>query len=551
VNTINITSNTTLNGNFTANGLGVNILNQTCLYQLAPTSQEGCVLSLGANDVTGFSTYTLSGSKFVLGSNINVTDEINLNAGIIVLGTSTLTAPRVVISNSTLLQTPGNAFVVGNLENSGTINLNNNTLSVDGNTSMNAGSKLQVNITPQSNGKIENTGTATFAANSTLIPEVRISDFGVNTNVRNGEVRTIANNVSGIPIIQNNNGLLQWVASANTGDLVITANIGVTNFLAPKLSVAANNAVSALFAYTGSDTLFSGLQAQMIAQHDENLIHAAERLHPETNDGAFRMVQGNTDKVFGILETRMLGSYLTTSPESTQVATNGSTAQLGSASNLASGNAVWVQGFGDRGAQSNAKGVDGYSSSAAGFALGIDKPLDEAGNKRLGFALGYTRGNVTDTGNTVGNRTDINSFLGAAYGSLVMEDWYVNGMLGVGRNTYDTYRRLIENTATGNHDSWQFSGRVDVGMPILFSDNLTFVPMASLDYSHIKESGYIESGESLTPVLDSTTRPELPPQQVYVNGIPQFNQGVSLTPFAQALEAKPFTACKKKAGGQI
>lgn len=515
VNTINILSS--FSGNFTANGLGVNTLNQTCPFELTPISQQGCVLSLGANDVTGFSTYTLSGSKFVLGSNINVTGEINLNAGIIELGTSILTAPRVVISNNTLLQTPGNAFVVGNLENNGTINLYNNTLNVDGNTSMSAGSKLQVNITPQSNGKIENTGIATFADNSTLIPEVRISDFGVNTNVRNGEIRTIANNVSGIPTVQNANILLQWVASESAGNLIITANIDVPDFLAPQITPAAKNVINALFSYTGDDKVFTGLQAQMIAQRESNLISAAERLHPEANDGAFRMVQGNADKFFGILESRLTANYLKATPDPMQVAAAAPVSQLGSANPVMS-KGLWVQGFGDRGSQDGMNGFDGYASSSAGFAAGVDKSIDAAGDQRVGFAAAYTRGNVTNSGNTVNNRADINSFMAAAYGSWAMDDWYVNGMVGVGRNTYKTYRRLLEHAATGNHDSWQFTGRMDAGVPILLSETLMLIPLATLDYTHVSESSYSEKGKTTVKVLDPSGN------QVIENGLPQFTQ---------------------------
>ena len=545
VNTITIASGDFNSANFTANGVGVNTLNWNCTTELTPISQAGCVIG-GNGNVTGFTSLNLSGSKFALGSSVNVTDEINLNAGIIVLGTlasSPLTAPRIVVGNNTLLQTSfGDAFVVGNLENNGTINLNNQTLNVDGNTSMNAGSKLQVNITPKSNGKIENTGTATFATNSTLIPEVRISDFGVNTNVRNGEIRTIANNVSGIPTVQNANSLLQWVASESAGNLIITANIGVPDFLAPKISPAAKNAINAVFAYTGSDTLFTGLQAQLIAQRDDNLISAAERLHPESNDGAFRMVQGNADKFFGILESRLTANYLKATPDPMQVAAAAPVSQLGSANPVMS-KGVWVQGFGDRGSQDGINGFDGYASSSAGFAAGVDKAIDAAGNQRVGFAAAYTRGNVTNSGNTVNNRADINSFMAAAYGSWAMDDWYINGMVGVGRNTYQTYRRLLEHASIGNHDSWQFSSRVDAGMPILFSDNLTIIPLATLDYTHVNESGYTEKGDTTSKVFDSTGF-----TQVIENGLPVFKQ--SSAPTNLVIEGRDFDSIRGGIGAK-
>ncbi|WP_020181794.1 autotransporter domain-containing protein [Methylotenera sp. 1P/1] len=540
VNTINISAQFLNGGSFTANGLGINTLNLNCANGLTSTDTTKCQIINSNGNVTGFTSYNLTGNGFKLGNNVNVTDSINLNANLVELTVaSILTAPLITIGQNTtveLLQDSNNptnplnivSRVAGNLVNNGTINLNSNTLEVDGNLVMNAGSKVQLNVTPTTQGHFNNTGTATFDAGSTLAPVVNLSAFGTYTNIRNGETRTIANNASGIPTIENANSLLQWLASTSTGDLVITANIGVTDFLAPKLTTAAKNAVDALFSYTGSESLFLGLQAQLLAQRDENLVQAAERLHPETNDGAFRMVQGNTDKVFGILESRLTNNYLKATPENMQVATTGKLSNLEDGSPTLS-KAIWVQGFGDRGLQNGLQQFDGYTSSAAGFAAGIDQALDAAGNQQVGFAVAYARGNVTNTGNTVNNRSDINSFLGAAYASWAMDNWYINGMVGVGRNTYETYRRLLENTAIGRHDSWQFSSRVDVGMPLLMSDSFTFIPLASLDYSHIKESGYSENGKSLTPLLDSTTRPDLAPQPVYINGIPQFNQGQTPT----------------------
>lgn len=554
VNTITIASNDFNSANFIANSIGVNTLNLNCTTELTPTSQAGCGIGgTGAGNVTGFSSYNLFGSKFVLSNSVNVTDVINLNAGIIELSTtasSPLTAPRVVVGNNTLLQmSPASgadafntAYIVGNLENNGTINLNNNTLDVNGDVNMNAGAKLKLNITPASNGKINNSGTATFLPNSTLIPEVNISQFGVNTNVRNGEVRTIANNVSGLPTVQNANSLLQWVASENAGNLIITANIGVPNFLAPQLSPAAKNAINAVFAYTGSDAVFTGLQAQLIAQRDENLISAAERLHPESSDGAFRMVQGNADKFFGILESRLTANYLKATPDPMQVAATAPVSQLGSANPVMS-KGVWVQGFGDRGSQDGMNGFDGYASSSAGFAAGVDKAIDAVGNQRVGFAAAYTRGNVTNSGNTVNNRADINSFMAAAYGSWAMDDWYLNGMLGFGRNTYQTYRRLIEHASSGNHDSWQFSSRVDAGMPILFSDNLTFTPLATLDYTHLNESGYTENGDTTVKVFDSTGF-----NQVIVNGLPQFKQASA--PTNLVVESRDFDSIRGGVGAK-
>lgn len=557
VNTINVTKN--ISGSITANGLGNNVLNinATCFI----LGSGNCASS---GSVSGFTTMNVTGTPSQLNGSFSVTGDINLLSGEEGVfnfqnGTTgtrssqlngSLTANRVIIGPranwagtsfgfSNFVDTIGT--ITGDLINQGNLNLSRATLNIDGNANMVAGSSLLLAVDSAQQGQLNTTGTTTFDSGSILIPTA----FS-GARIDKGFSFIAVTNVSGIPLVQSP-GFLQFLPSLVGDDLLLTATIGVPSFLADQVTQSASNAVDAVFNYTGNETLPVELQTQLLQVKGNNLISTAERLRPEINDGAYRMVQGNTDKVFNMLETRLLSNYLPTTAEPANVAANGNVKGIGETSILSKG--VWVQGFGDRGLQDRLKGVDGYTSSVAGFAFGADQNLDDAGNKRLGFALAFARGNVSNTGDTANNRNDINSYLASTYGSWAMEGWYINGMLGIGRNTYETSRKLVQYTADGQHDSWQFSGRIDAGMPILVDDNISLVPIVSLDYMRLKESGYTEKGTDSR--IATIPNPNNPSQQIQLieNGLPVFTQADS--PINLQVDSRTFNSIRSGLGGKV
>ena len=503
VNTINFRLNqANASFNITANGLGNNSLNLDCQTIGAKCQLRGTT--------TGFTSYQLDGKDFELFNNINVSGDIRLNANRVVFSDfSTLTAQNVVVGSGATLEPVGVAptNIVGNLVNKGSILLDRSTLNVSGNTEMQAGSKLILTVGgPDGTPLLNTAGTTTFVGGSVVTPKLYKQIQAIsNSKVRvaNGTQFTLATNAVGLPTIENNAGFLQWIGSNSTGDFVITAKTGVTSFLADAITPAAKNATEALFSYTGEAIIPVGLQAELLDTEGLNAIRAAERLRPETNDGSIRAVQMSTDKLFNLLDNRLLTNQLPSTlqansaePTITAAAVSNTLSDASSGNSPTIGKGVWVQGFGDRAQQQSTGGFDGYNISAAGMAIGIDREL-EAGNAntRVGAALAYTRSNVSNTGNTVSNRIDINSFMAAAYASQAYDGWYLNGALGVGRNTYESNRKFNTRTAMGEHDSWQLSGRVDAGWPILIDESFTVIPTAALDYMHLKESGYKENGK--------------------------------------------------------
>ncbi|MCB5205629.1 autotransporter outer membrane beta-barrel domain-containing protein [Methylovorus mays] len=528
-----------------ANGLGNNIYNFNCYeannftYPDTVVTNPSCGL---AGSVSGFSEVNLSGGFTALYTTLNVSGDITIDSRTLLDSTATLTAANVVVGQTGKLEASGITVginneignIIGNLVNYGTVNIGDATFNVSGNISMMAGSYFVMAIGPNQTGLLIAGGSTTFDSNSIIAP--RLTRY--SRAVRDGDTFVVANNASGLPQVDNTNGFLQWDVSLSGTDLLLIADVGVPASMRAKVSEAAIRAVDSLFQYKGDAQLPTDLQKQLLSLRDDNAASAAERLRPEIHDGALRTVMSNSDKVFGMLNTRLVDTYLSKNQGMASRETQ----------EILPGKGLWVQGFGDRGIQKSQQGIDGYNVSSAGMAFGLDREWDGDDSLRVGAAAGYARSNITNSGYTVNNRNDINSFMAAAYAAKTWDGMYLNTMLGAGLHTYQTRRQLINHTATGRHDSWQYSARMEAGWPMLWRDDVTLIPMASLAYSHIRESAYEENGKFSRMIVD-TSRPDIAePIPVYVNGMPQY--ALDSSPINLAVDARSFDSFRGGVGGK-
>ena len=465
-----------------ANGLGNNTVNAVCYSG-----------TCSAGNLTGITTLNMSGTGAILDETIQLTGDANLNATLVKLGGS-LTAANVNIgSGSTLSGDTSSSIgtINGNLASNGaTIDLGTATLNVSGNASFNTGSSIHTTLGASSYGKIVLGGTGTVASGVTLVPTVS------GTSLTNGQTFTIATNTTGLPTVTNGTGLFQWSVSNSGGDLVLGVHLGIPSFLAPTVSQAATNVTDFLVNYTGSNADLLKLNSELMALQGIEVKRNVERLHPEIHDGSFRLVQGNSDRLFGIVAGHLFDAQI--------AGLRGSAAASGIASgeSASSQPGVWVQGYGYGGTQQSSTIYDGYSASATGMAFGAGRLYGDSERLRVGGTFSYARGKVDNTGYTDINRIDIDSYLGAVYGSWTGEPWYVNGMLGVGRNTYETRRMAMSRYANGNHDAWQWNVGLEGGWPLALDDAWTLVPQVGLHYTRLAESAYDESGSIIALHID-------------------------------------------------
>ena len=216
----------------------------------------------------------------------------------------------------------------------------------------------------------------------------------------------------------------------------------------------------------------------------ESVRKAAEQARPEINGATHQASMNVTDKVFGLVGSRLDEIHLASVAGRSGIAT-------GDETRTADGTGVWMQAFGAKGNQDRRANTDGYSTDAYGFAIGADQLIDD--ETRVGFVGSYGQSRVLSQGDNLGDRTSIDSYQGAIYGSTLLRKLYLNATLGLGYHDYTSNRLVLDNGIKGSHDAWQYSGKLDAGYPIKFSA-VTLVPVASLAYSHLAESGYTESG---------------------------------------------------------
>jgi outer membrane autotransporter protein len=96
-----------------------------------------------------------------------------------------------------------------------------------------------------------------------------------------------------------------------------------------------------------------------------------------------------------------------------------------------------------------------------------------------------------------GNGSELDSHLGALYGSYDGGRYYIDAIANVAFNTYETNRQIrvgaINRQAKGNFNGRQYSAKVVAGYP-MGNDGTTVVPMASAQATRLHLDSYTETG---------------------------------------------------------
>jgi len=121
--------------------------------------------------------------------------------------------------------------------------------------------------------------------------------------------------------------------------------------------------------------------------------------------------------------------------------------------------------------------------------------LDRSMGRRvtLGFAGGYSRADIHDRSAASQGRVD--SFTGYVYSALNLAGFHGQAVAGLGRNQYEADRAVtfLNRTASSEHRGWQASVLLGAGYDWT-PGNWTFGPIASLQYLHLEERGFMEEG---------------------------------------------------------
>ncbi|MDD5627736.1 MAG: autotransporter domain-containing protein [Elusimicrobia bacterium] len=202
----------------------------------------------------------------------------------------------------------------------------------------------------------------------------------------------------------------------------------------------------------------------------------ARQLQPGVDNGALAAAQQT--------QTQFLGSVM------------GHLEGLGSGSAPAGAEldpAVWSQGLGSYLHQSPRGQSNGYDASIWGLSGGYDTEVSPG--LVLGLGAGYAHDQVRSADS--GGRSNVDSYQGSAYAGLSGPSAYVDGLVSIAYNQYDSTRRIafggLDRTARSVYNGRQYTGYAEGG---LFREarGLKLTPLASLQYTHLQTDAYTEVG---------------------------------------------------------
>ena len=139
-----------------------------------------------------------------------------------------------------------------------------------------------------------------------------------------------------------------------------------------------------------------------------------------------------------------------------------------------------------------------YSFDSMGVTIGIDRSVSD--HFAFGILGSYTN---TEANLANGGNLDVDSYKAAIYATAYSNGFYVDGLLGVGYNEYDSKRSSLSNTspfdyADGSTDGYELDALINAGYDYRY-DQWTLSPMASIAYTRVNMNGFTETG-SMTPL---------------------------------------------------
>jgi outer membrane autotransporter protein len=152
---------------------------------------------------------------------------------------------------------------------------------------------------------------------------------------------------------------------------------------------------------------------------------------------------------------------------------------------------IWVDGFGQWGAQDEDDGFTGYDYDAHGVTFGIDRMFRD--RYLAGVSIGFSDTDI-DVDREQGNG-DVDAVYGSLYGSYYTKRGYIDAVLLCGTQDYFNRRQVvigpILREAKSDHDGNMFSAFAEGGYTIDVN-TWALQPFASLHYLNLDEDGFTE-----------------------------------------------------------
>ena len=518
--TINFLGGTTLGTDLGESGANLNTINFHSDSAVGNVTQD-----------LGYNLYALNTN---IGNNVTATTA-NINADIYLGNNVTLSNATVntagtmgVVNGSVVIGATDQGFTrnangtLTDLSNVTKSTFGNGTFATNGATiNFAVGTSTYANATV-GGGLIstENSSSITGGAGSTLTisgsESVNVAFLG---SVRNNQTYNLitssfGNDVSAANMTLTDNSYVidTQLSRAADGSLVLTASRDANTYLA-KSGMAgdySSAAATALGALAATGTGYSADMQSVLNKLDinqwgygnnqANLATQVRRLAPIAN-----LMSSQSALYLSSMTTGVVGSRMANLRGDTLVSASDLNTGL-SAGDAPSKDGAWLKVMGAKVNQQQSGQYDGYTSNAAGIALGFDHKLDQ--DMLLGAALSTSGANANETGAGTGNNMRITSYQLTGYGSYnINQNLYLDGALNYGTSNYSGNRLTVaDRVASSSFTGMQGGAKVGVGYRVDLGDKLVLTPQASLDYSQLKQNAYTETGAGAVGLnVDSAT----------------------------------------------
>lgn len=154
---------------------------------------------------------------------------------------------------------------------------------------------------------------------------------------------------------------------------------------------------------------------------------------------------------------------------------------------------IWIEGTGTSASIDASSNANGYNFDTRGVTIGADRRLNDH------FVVGVLGSyNALDANLTDGGSIDGENYRAAVYATFYKDGFFLDGLLGIGDNSYDTSRSSLGGFAEGNPDGWELNSLLNAGYNI-HNGQWTITPMASASYTRVTLNSFTETG-SLAPL---------------------------------------------------
>lgn len=427
----------------------------------------------------------LGQSARVIG-NVNAADSnFNITSGATFTSEGNFTVSNFDIASTALFNMDNAITASGGVSNSGTLAIDN-TQTITGNYTQNAGGVLQVGISSATNyGKLVTTGAANLSASGNINLQLTST-----TTLHTGDVFNI---ISAGTFTAPTSG---YSVSSNS----FLWNFAATTLLDPGINLTATINPTALTACAGrycqgaADAIINQVGAgnsafdpySTLATENAFQIAASEATPELTNENIqiIRMVTNS------ILDVAPVWKIL--HGESTDD------------SSLYRSNKIWVKPYGGSMTQNEVDTVDGFNSGVYGVVIGDDgRPKKDW---LVGAAVAAGEDNLDGKAQLSGESINSDTYQGTLYGVRKFpHNIYLaeQGLVGFGDNDTSRSIPLYSSTAKGSYNSWFTDVRSVVGWNANARQNWIITPEFETNYLFVYQKDYQETGSTMNLAVNS------------------------------------------------